>query len=223
MSPKYGLAVLLVSVTAHVEFFMSLLTTVQASEYKLDFLVAAILPFIFLCLLWPFCSAAYCHRRKRHVKCDEARPSCQRCMKWQGFCDGYESTSTPNSENGKGTSTSGSSPDTNTTSTSTELVKAAAPMAPTAVATPVLLEPNFNGGVFDYQWEKVYFDHWLALANNMGGGFFKSDLWTRTIPQLSRDEPAIRYAGMAIGAMANAMAPMAIPAYRIAEIGRAHV
>ncbi|EOO01104.1 putative c6 zinc finger domain-containing protein [Phaeoacremonium minimum UCRPA7] len=84
-------------------------------------------------------------------------------------------------------------------------------MAPTAVATPVLLEPNFNGGVFDYQWEKVYFDHWLALANNMGGGFFKSDLWTRTIPQLSRDEPAIRYAGMAIGAMANAMSPNMLP------------
>ncbi|EEY15154.1 conserved hypothetical protein [Verticillium alfalfae VaMs.102] len=27
---------------------------------------------------------------KRRVKCDEAKPFCQRCVKWQGFCDGYD-------------------------------------------------------------------------------------------------------------------------------------
>jgi len=28
--------------------------------------------------------------RRRHVKCDEGKPGCQRCIKWQGHCDGYE-------------------------------------------------------------------------------------------------------------------------------------
>ncbi len=28
-------------------------------------------------------------RRKRHVKCDETKPSCLRCVKWKGKCDGY--------------------------------------------------------------------------------------------------------------------------------------
>ena len=135
-------------------------------------------------------------------------------MKWQGFCDGYESTSTPRNESRKGTSSTDSSPEASaatTSASSTEIVKANEPPALTAGKTPVVLEPDFNNGVFNYQWEKIYFDHWLALANNMGGGFFKSDLWTRTIPQLSRDEPAIKYAGMAIGAMANAMSPNMLP------------
>jgi hypothetical protein len=27
--------------------------------------------------------------KRRHVKCDEAKPACQRCLKWQGTCEGY--------------------------------------------------------------------------------------------------------------------------------------
>lgn len=28
--------------------------------------------------------------RRRHVKCDETKPGCQRCIKWRGHCEGYE-------------------------------------------------------------------------------------------------------------------------------------
>lgn len=28
--------------------------------------------------------------RRRHVKCDESKPACKRCIKWRGHCDGYE-------------------------------------------------------------------------------------------------------------------------------------
>ncbi|KAI9158260.1 hypothetical protein HJFPF1_06252 [Paramyrothecium foliicola] len=27
--------------------------------------------------------------KKRHVKCDETKPSCNRCLKWKGACSGY--------------------------------------------------------------------------------------------------------------------------------------
>ncbi|CAK7211608.1 hypothetical protein SCUCBS95973_001173 [Sporothrix curviconia] len=74
-------------------------------------------------------------------------------------------------------------------------------------ATAFPLEPNYNSVMFASQWEKAYFDSWLALAPNLGGGWFPSHLWTSTIPQLCRDEPAVRFAAIAIGAMAQAMSP----------------
>ncbi|ATY61587.1 DNA replication complex GINS psf2 [Cordyceps militaris] len=30
------------------------------------------------------------HFVKRHVKCDEVKPSCDRCLKWSGVCGGYD-------------------------------------------------------------------------------------------------------------------------------------
>lgn len=74
-------------------------------------------------------------------------------------------------------------------------------------STAFPLEPNYNSVMFASQWEKAYFDSWLTLAPNLGGGWFPSHLWTSTIPQLCRDEPAVRFAAIAIGAMAQAMSP----------------
>lgn len=45
----------------------------------------------------------------------------------------------------------------------------------------------------------------------MGGGWFETKLFTQTIPQLSKDEPAVRYAAMAIGALARATSPNIVP------------
>ncbi len=79
------------------------------------------------------------------------------------------------------------------------------PFAASSSAFP--LEPNYNSVMFASQWEKVYFDSWLSLAPNLGGGWFPSRLWTSTIPQLCRDEPAVRFAAIAVGAMTQAMSP----------------
>ncbi|KIH86510.1 hypothetical protein SPBR_08099 [Sporothrix brasiliensis 5110] len=76
-----------------------------------------------------------------------------------------------------------------------------------AASSSFPLEPNYNSVMFASQWEKAYFDSWLTLAPNLGGGWFPSHLWTSTIPQLCRDEPAVRFAAIAIGAMAQAMSP----------------
>ncbi|EXM13230.1 hypothetical protein FOTG_18317 [Fusarium oxysporum f. sp. vasinfectum 25433] len=35
---------------------------------------------------------------KRHVKCDETKPSCLNCLKWKGSCDGYGDASATPSE-----------------------------------------------------------------------------------------------------------------------------
>ncbi|CAK7213057.1 hypothetical protein SBRCBS47491_001673 [Sporothrix bragantina] len=79
--------------------------------------------------------------------------------------------------------------------------------ASSSSTTAFPLEPNYNSVMFASQWEKAYFDSWLTLAPNLGGGWFPSHLWTSTIPQLCRDEPAVRFAAIAIGAMAQAMSP----------------
>ncbi|KAJ9132042.1 hypothetical protein NKR19_g9421, partial [Coniochaeta hoffmannii] len=58
-----------------------------------------------------------------------------------------------------------------------------------------LLELSSNPDVFSSEWEKIYFDHWLALAHNLGGGWFEAKLFTQTIPQQGPNEDsAIRAA-----------------------------
>lgn len=63
-----------------------------------------------------------------------------------------------------------------------------------------------DANAFSSDREKIYFNDWLALAHNLGGGWFEAKLFTQTIPQVSRDEPAVRYAAMAVGALAHARA-----------------
>lgn len=60
--------------------------------------------------------------------------------------------------------------------------------------------------MFAHDPDKIYFDQWLQLSDVLDGSWFGSDLWTRTIPQLSRADPTLRYASMAIGALSQAMA-----------------
>ncbi|KAK3323790.1 hypothetical protein B0T19DRAFT_426942 [Cercophora scortea] len=142
---------------------------------------------------------------KRHVKCDEAKPSCQRCIKWQGFCDGYAAQpqrSSPSSPSPR--------PAERNAKCLTEIAKD---------RLALLTEPDFNNGVFKHQWERAYFDHFQILSENIGGGFFHTNLFSQTIPQLCHDEPAIRYAAIAIGALANAKAPNMLPRSSNALIG----
>jgi len=119
-------------------------------------------------------------------------------MKWQGFCEGYD-TQAPKS-------------DSRSISPS-EVSSSSAGGSPSSALAPccrrnslALLELSSNPDVFSSEWEKIYFDHWLALAHNLGGGWFEAKLFTQTIPQVCQDEPAVRYAVMAIGALAHARA-----------------
>jgi len=111
------------------------------------------------------------------VKCDEAKPGCKRCLKWQGSCQGYT-------------------------------LEAFAPGEGRPVAAgvyPPIPKPD------ETQWEDIYFGHWSVLSATLGGGLFPSALFNETVPQLSRIEPAVRYAVIAIGALANFKAPNILP------------
>lgn len=136
--------------------------------------------------------------RKRHVKCDEGKPSCSRCIKWQGFCEGYDRTACQSEARSASPS---------------ELWSSSGGGSPSAELAPycrrnslIPIEPSANTTVFSSDWEKIYFDHWLGIAHNLGGGWFEAKLFTQTIPQVCQAEPAVRYAAMAVGALARARA-----------------
>ncbi|KAK0667771.1 hypothetical protein QBC41DRAFT_365940 [Cercophora samala] len=150
--------------------------------------------------------------KRRHVKCDEAKPACQRCLKWQGFCDGYKTAelappkddrrrrrSSPSARSEK--SDSGLPANFETLQLSDQF----------GVEENSSQESSQNSELDDH-WETFYCDCWSSLASNLGGGWFSSPLFTQTIPQISQDEPAIRYAIMAIAALACSLSPNIVPA-----------
>ncbi|KZL84199.1 c6 zinc finger domain-containing protein [Colletotrichum incanum] len=144
--------------------------------------------------------------KRRHVKCDEAKPSCQRCMKWQGFCEGYDTpngskASTPGPDDNSDNATS-----ENRTSTSLPTKKSTANGAKSYIR---FSDPNpsveVTNNLFGNPTERQYFDHWLAYRYRLGGGFFDEQLWNETIPQMSHQHASVRYAAMAIGGIAKAL------------------
>ncbi|KAH8711701.1 hypothetical protein HC256_008514 [Beauveria bassiana] len=123
--------------------------------------------------------------RKRHVKCDETRPACLNCIKWRGYCDSYADAS-----DGKGTSDD-----------KTKLIH-------TKKAPLILTEPLVNTLRFTSQDQRLYFDEWAALSVTfLSGGLSHTRLWTATMPQLTLEEPTLRYGAMAIGALRRACGP----------------
>ncbi|TDZ17283.1 Transcriptional regulatory protein moc3 [Colletotrichum orbiculare MAFF 240422] len=149
---------------------------------------------------------------RRHVKCDETKPSCLRCIKCSGSCEGYETS--PGSSSGSSTSTPSPEADAGIKWTANKAMvkKRRPPMEPRVLPRPslnksdglsVLLEPTM--AFFKDENERYYFDHWLKYRNRMGGGFFDERLWNETIPQLSRQNTSVRYAIMAIAGISQAI------------------
>ncbi|KAF4976080.1 hypothetical protein FZEAL_7213 [Fusarium zealandicum] len=157
---------------------------------------------------------------KRHVKCDEAKPSCQNCMKWRGYCDGYTDTAAEPSLATTSTSeTRSSRPTTAVTSSSNSIASSLSKTSAgskirvktgnTAVdgtrSAPIPEEPAFNTICFANSDQRAYFDEWSALTIGfLSGGLGQSRLWSTTMPQLTLQEPTLRYAAMAVGALRKA-------------------
>ncbi|KAI8675530.1 Zn(2)-C6 fungal-type domain-containing protein [Fusarium keratoplasticum] len=179
---------------------------------------------------------------KRHVKCDETKPSCLNCMKWRGYCDGYTENPPASSSSTSPTTTSAPSeqssrPTTAATYRSTSTVNSSSTLSSstsissstsfssssTSIATsdikvttgstavvrprtpPILEEPTVNTVCFANSDQRAYFDEWSNLTINfLSGGLGNSRLWTITMPQLTLQEPTLRYAAMAVGALRKA-------------------
>ena len=60
---------------------------------------------------------------------------------------------------------------------------------------------------FANQTEFDYFKAWRGVCVGLSNEFFPSDMYTRTIPQLGHDEPAIIQAALAVGCISKALAP----------------
>ncbi|KAJ4147006.1 hypothetical protein LMH87_001559 [Akanthomyces muscarius] len=122
--------------------------------------------------------------KKRHVKCDETRPACLNCIKWRGYCDSYA-----DAPDGKGASDS-------------------AKLIHTKKAPLILTEPLVNTLRFTSQDQRSYFDEWASLSVSfLGGGLSPTRLWSATMPQLTLEEPTLRFGAMAVGALRRACGP----------------
>ncbi|KAF7536454.1 hypothetical protein G7Z17_g13049 [Cylindrodendrum hubeiense] len=131
---------------------------------------------------------------KRHVKCDETKPSCLNCMKWRGYCDGY--TESSDSQPSRSETPAKSTP--NKANSSAKLIH-------TKKASLMLEEPALNTICFTNSEQRAYFDEWSSLSVQfLSGGLGQSRLWTTTMPQLTLQEPTLRYAAMAVGALRKA-------------------
>jgi len=117
----------------------------------------------------------------RRVKCDEAKPWCQRCIKFGVDCDGYPAPKGP-------------------PRVSKHLKprdhRAIAPLARQTVICYMqparLFEDEQEGRCF-----RIYCEE---MAHQIKGPF-KTSLWNQLIPQVSEGEPFIRHAIIALGAM----------------------
>ncbi|TEA20279.1 hypothetical protein C8034_v003944 [Colletotrichum sidae] len=71
----------------------------------------------------------------------------------------------------------------------------------------LLREPDVHSLDFDNDMQSVYFDDWNELVKvSLGGARFnQTKLWTTTMPQLTRQKPALRHAAMSIGAISRAL------------------
>ncbi|KAK1996054.1 hypothetical protein LX36DRAFT_553382, partial [Colletotrichum falcatum] len=136
--------------------------------------------------------------KRRHVKCDEEKPSCRRCVKWQGFCEGYTT-------GGSSASTPGPDSDLDGASPATRASKS--PPAEERAALPVEVDDDDDDDdddMFRDPTERRYFDHWLAYKDQLGGGVFDEPLWSETVPRMCRQHASVRYAAMAVGGIAKA-------------------
>jgi hypothetical protein len=120
------------------------------------------------------------------VKCDETLPSCQRCVKWQGYCSGYKQ---PASMAGSRDNERSSDGEDSQSSPTAQLV----------------IQPNPLSGGYRSVEDKLYFSSWLELAPTLPGNNLDSETWVRIIPQLSHQQAAVKWAAMAVGAMKMAI------------------
>jgi hypothetical protein len=111
------------------------------------------------------------------VKCDEGKPSCNRCIKFGATCDGY------------GSKKSDTPP---ATATRTLIPKS---------SFPLVASPSQNLFDLDNPEEWTYFQRFCNYTVNRLSGLRESDFWSRVVLQATQSEPSIRHAATAIGAL----------------------
>lgn len=123
--------------------------------------------------------------RIRRVKCDEAKPYCQRCTKFGVVCEGYKARvakAPPREQRRQKIQTKA-------------LLPRHGPLQPLPIYrlnAGTGFEDELNGRCF-----RIYLEETAKQIN----GPFPNSLWGKLIPQISEQEPFVRSAIIAIGAL----------------------
>ncbi|ETS82687.1 hypothetical protein PFICI_04563 [Pestalotiopsis fici W106-1] len=126
--------------------------------------------------------------KKRHVKCDEAKPSCGNCLKRQGYCEGYATR--PKTKKKLPGLLSWNSKERNPANDAAQPYPALQ-----LLVDPDSLDPQDQTGM-------PYFLEFISLAQGPWVTAISSDdLWTAMIPQISTNNETLRCAANAIGAL----------------------
>ena len=159
--------------------------------------------------------------RIRRLKCDEQRPSCQRCVQNGVTCDGYLSKSLSraklisatkdqaaagfrgplvqflNRQSLTGRENIGATEGQD--DARGRSISASSGESPAASSSMTLSRvPSIQGINMD---ESHFFDYVRTRTLPMTGSFLKSHFWTQFVLQLAHDEPAIRHSILALGAL----------------------
>ncbi|EFQ30769.1 hypothetical protein CGRA01v4_12818 [Colletotrichum graminicola] len=125
--------------------------------------------------------------KKRHVKCDEAKPHCCNCLQSQRRCEGYlvdpprKNTSAP----------------AQICWDSRQVARRAQAPSPTAQT-----RLDTNSRDFPHDAGLLYFQEFVDLLRGPWmGAASGGDLWLVMLPQLARNNSTLRSAAMAIGAL----------------------
>ncbi|EPE34444.1 Zn2/Cys6 DNA-binding protein [Glarea lozoyensis ATCC 20868] len=110
----------------------------------------------------------------RRIKCDETKPTCQKCSTTGRKCDGYASDISPNLP------------------VSSSFLNL--PISPSLSPAPSLHQPS------DLR-ENRAFDHFITITAPQLSGHFSPKIWLQYVPRLSINQPALRHAVIAIAAI----------------------
>jgi hypothetical protein len=142
------------------------------------------------------------------VKCDEEKPSCKRCVKWQGFCGGYEipaqSAASPSSGAGGSAGSAGTGAGEDSQAKKGQARPRAKPRR--RASSRSLSESTDQPSPLLQTEAAAIFTGWSELIGTLGGSFFQEEFWNRIVPKLSQENLAVRYASMAIDAVRTLVA-----------------
>ncbi|OKL57178.1 hypothetical protein UA08_07314 [Talaromyces atroroseus] len=125
--------------------------------------------------------------KRRHIKCDEAKPQCSNCLRSRRHCEGYAG--------GENKKTKPPGP-MQIVWNSTQIVPAAGRTVPLYIQPK---SPHFHGDA-----DMRYFGEFIAMIQApWATAAPNGDLWTSAMPQLAHDTPTLRHAAMAIGALSK--------------------
>ncbi|KAI1034246.1 hypothetical protein LB503_012574 [Fusarium chuoi] len=128
--------------------------------------------------------------KKRHVKCDEAKPHCRNCVRNNRQCEGY---AIPDRKRNKGPGQF---------QWDSKRVTWTAPLK----TQLHLVQDSLD---FRDAQSVLYFDEFIQVVQSpwISAGF-NSDLWSVTLPQVARTNDIVRHAAIAIGALSKWLAKL---------------